>query len=79
MADVYEKIDHPAHYGGDTPYECIKVLDAWGLGRAFAVASCIKYLSRMGKKPDTSELDDLKKVRWYVNYLISKHEGDAEF
>lgn len=24
-----EEINHPERYGGDTPYECIKVLKAW--------------------------------------------------
>ena len=24
-----EMVNHPSHYGGDTVYECIKVLKAW--------------------------------------------------
>lgn len=27
-----ETINHPQHYGGDTTYEAIKVIEAWGLG-----------------------------------------------
>lgn len=28
---VSEQVDHPAHYGGDTTYEAIKVIEAWDL------------------------------------------------
>lgn len=24
-----EEVNHPERYGGDTTYECIKVLEAW--------------------------------------------------
>jgi len=27
-----ESVNHPPHYGGDTTYEAIKVIEAWGLG-----------------------------------------------
>ena len=63
-----EKIDHPAHYGGeDSPTECIKVIEAWGLG--FCLGNCIKYLSRAGKKGD--RLEDLKKALWYLQREIT--------
>ena len=26
-----EQINHPVHYGGDTVYEVIKVIEAWGV------------------------------------------------
>ena len=26
-----ETVNHPQHYGGDTVYEAIKVIEAWGL------------------------------------------------
>lgn len=62
------EINHPQHYGGDTPYECIKVLEAWGLDD-FCLGNVVKYISRAGKKePDL--LKDLLKAQWYLNRKI---------
>lgn len=55
-------IDHPAHYGGDTPYEAIKVIEAWGLG--FNLGNAVKYIARAGKKGD--ETEDIDKALWYL-------------
>ena len=45
-----ETVDHPKHYGGDTLYEAIKVIEAWRLG--FCLGNTVKYISRAGKKGD---------------------------
>lgn len=74
MADT-ETVNHPAHYGGDTTYETIKVLEAWGLDRSFCLGNAVKYLSRAGKKGD--HLEDLRKARWYVNREIEKLEREG--
>lgn len=63
-----EEVHHPPHYGGDTTYECIKVVEAWGLG--FALGNCVKYVCRAGKKGDA--LTDLKKARWYLDREIAR-------
>ena len=63
-----EQVNHPKHYGGDTPYEAIKVIVAWGLG--FCLGNTIKYISRAGKKYPEKELEDLEKARWYLDYRI---------
>ena len=66
-----EHVNHPAHYGGDTEYETIKVLRAWMTPEQFAgfcLGNAIKYLSRAGKKD--AALQDLKKSRWYLDYYI---------
>lgn len=68
-----EKINHPAHYGGDTVYEAIKVIEAWQLG--FCLGNTVKYISRCGKKPDAALLDDLRKAAWYLNREIKNLEG----
>lgn len=68
-------VDHPAHYGGDTSYECIKVLEAWMTAEqasGFNIGNAIKYLSRAGKKGDAVE--DMKKARWYINREIQRLE-----
>lgn len=67
-----ETIHHPQHYGGDTTYEAIKVISAWGLN--FSLGSALKYLCRAGKKPGAEELEDLKKARWYVDWEIRRIE-----
>lgn len=65
-----EKVNHPSHYGGDTVYEAIKVIDAWGLG--FALGNTVKYIARARHKGN--ELEDLKKARWYLDHRIAELE-----
>jgi len=67
-----EKVHHPNHYGGDTTYETIKVIEAWSLD--FCLGSVLKYISRAGKKPGESKLNDLKKARWYIDRAIQAEE-----
>jgi hypothetical protein len=69
-----ERIDHPSHYGGDTIYEVIKVIDAWQLG--FSLGNAIKYIARAGKKFHTSDVEDLKKARWYIDHEIERRERE---
>lgn len=72
-----KKINHPDHYGGDTTYETIKVIEAWGLG--FHLGNVVKYISRAGKKGDIEE--DLKKARWYLDRKIKQieeHKNDPK-
>jgi len=63
---VTETVNHPQHYGGDTVYEAIKVIEAWDLG--FHLGNAVKYICRVGKKG--SDLEDLKKARWYLDRYI---------
>jgi hypothetical protein len=65
---VSESVNHPQHYGGDTTYEAIKVIEAWELG--FCLGNTVKYISRAGKKGDAVE--DLKKARWYLDREIAR-------
>lgn len=67
MPDV---VNHPEHYGADTPYECIKVLEAWMSKEQFVgflKGNVIKYLCRSEKK---NGIEDLKKAQWYINKLV---------
>lgn len=63
------EIDHPDHYGGDTTYETIKVIEAWGLG--FHLGNAVKYISRAGKK-SRNALEDLEKAKWYLDREIQR-------
>lgn len=67
-----EAVNHPSHYGGDTVYEAIKVIMAWGLG--FNLGNAIKYICRAGKKDPTKTLEDLRKARFYLDYEIQEIE-----
>lgn len=72
-----EAVNHPPHYGGgDNPYEAIKVIEAWGLD--FCLGNTAKYISRAGKKSTDSELQDLKKARWYLDRRIQQLEAKAK-
>ena len=71
MADT---VNHPPHYGGgESPYEAIKVIEAWSLG--FCLGNVVKYLARAGRKGDI--LEDLRKARWYLDREITRLEGGA--
>lgn len=65
-----DRVDHPSYYGGDTTYEAIKVIEAWGLG--FHLGNVVKYISRAGKKDQTKELEDLEKASWYLQRRIDQ-------
>lgn len=65
-------VDHPQHYGGDTTYEAIKVIEAWGLG--FNLGNALKYICREASKGGT---EDLRKAQWYLQREIARREADA--
>lgn len=65
-----EAVHHPAHYGGDTAYEVIKVLAAWGLERDALLWNAVKYIARAGKKDPTKLVEDLEKARFYLDRRI---------
>lgn len=78
-----EMINHPAHYGGENnPYEAIKVIEAWDLN--FNLGNCLKYISRLGKKPsenlsnDENTLEDLQKASWYLQREIEKRKKEMK-
>ncbi len=68
---IKKNVDHPSHYGGaDNPYEAIKVLREWRLDKDAYLWNVGKYLSRAGHKDGNSQLQDLTKARWYLDYKI---------
>lgn len=71
-----EKVNHPPHYGGDTTYETIKVIEAWGLD--FHLGNAVKYLSRAGRKPGAEEAVDLRKALWYIERRLTLLEVENE-
>lgn len=74
-----EEVNHPERYGGDTTYECIKVLESWLSPeeyKGFLKGNAIKYLCRAGKKDEI--VQELKKANWYINKLIEKESKEKE-
>lgn len=72
-------ISHPERYGGDTTYECIKVLEAWMPAeqyKGFLRGNAIKYLCRVGKKDET--VQELKKARFYLDKYIEFEETNGK-
>lgn len=65
---VDNSVHHPNHYGGDTVYETIKVIEAWGLG--FHLGNAVKYISRAGKKDPARTREDLEKAKWYLERYL---------
>lgn len=63
-----EAVNNPKHYGGDTTYEAIKVIEAWKLN--FHLGNVVKYISRAGKKDLTKTKEDLLKAKWYLDRYI---------
>jgi hypothetical protein len=66
-----DAVNHPNHYGGDTVYEVIKVIEAWKLG--FNLGNTVKYIGRPGKG---NYLEDLKKASWYLLREINRLERE---
>lgn len=66
-----DAVDHPSHYntGG---IEVIDAIEAWGLGEGFNRGNAIKYIARAGKKDPETEIEDLRKARWYINEEIKR-------
>jgi hypothetical protein len=63
-----ENVNHPDHYGGDSAYETIKVIEAWELD--FHLGNAVKYISRCLKKDNT--IQDLEKAKWYIERKIEQ-------
>ena len=70
-----ESIDNPIKpsYYNDTKITPFDVIDDWGLN--FYEGNAIKYIKRAGKKDGNSRLQDLKKVREYIEHEIKAEEG----
>ena len=62
-----EKVNHPPHYNSGN-IEVIDAIEDWGLD--FIEGNVVKYITRSKHKGD--RLGDLKKARWYLDYLIAK-------
>lgn len=67
-----DPIDRPAHYTYSA-IEPIDAIEAWELG--FHLGNVVKYIARAGRKG--SEIQDLKKARWYLDRAIKHLEQET--
>lgn len=63
------KVDHPPHYNVGK-IEVIDAIEDWQLG--FHEGNVVKYVARAPHKG--SQLEDLKKARWYLDRRIQQME-----
>lgn len=67
----HDPVNHPQHYGGDTPYETIKVMKARLTPEEF-IGACkfnvYKYNDRAKQKG--CELENYRKAQFYQNALV---------
>ena len=70
---LHDPVEHPAHYtmGG---IEVIDAIEAWSLG--FHLGNVVKYVARSEHKG--SQLEDLRKARWYLDREIQRLQRAAE-
>lgn len=61
------------NYYNDTKITPFDVIDDWELN--FYLGNAIKYIKRAGKKEGNSRLQDLKKIREYIEHEIHDEEG----
>jgi hypothetical protein len=69
---------HPQHYGGDVPYEVIKVIEAWEEmfpHLTWGLFTAIKYIPRAGLKDPNKEIEDLEKAAWYLQHEINRKKA----
>lgn len=67
---VNDVVNHPSHYT-DGKFETIEAIESWRLG--YHLGNAVKYISRAGKKSKDTELEDLRKARWYIKRYLDYH------
>lgn len=67
-----DNVNHPSHYiSHASGVECIQIVRHMG----FNIGNVIKYCWRAGLKDCHTDIEDLKKARWYLDDEIKMREG----
>ena len=74
--EVKQPIHRPAHYGSKSGQDVIDVAEDFGIVDNAYKFNMLKYILRGGKKEGNSELEDMLKVREYVDRYIGKLRGE---
>ena len=71
-----QMVSHPPHYQSETGMEVIDVIEAFTFDlkgiEAVATGNVLKYICRFKQK---NGIQDLKKAKWYLEYLINHIEN----
>jgi len=62
---------NPAHYK-DLVHDPLTVMDEFGHSMSFSIGNVLKYVMRAEKK---NGIEDYKKARWYLNWIIATKSG----
>lgn len=71
--DMIERVCHPSHYNHGK-IEVIDFIEDQELG--FPLGNAVKYICRCRWKDNM--LEDLKKARWYIDWVIKELEDDEQ-
>lgn len=71
-----ENLNHRDYYGGDSPYEALKIIFYYNLG--FCLGNVLKYIIRAGRKDPTKKIEDLKKAQVYLQREIEHLQSQGE-
>ena len=66
--DDYEKVTHPKHYNWIPGVECIDIIE-W---MSFNLGNAVKYIWRVGTKPNEDPEIELRKAIFYLEREIAR-------
>ena len=69
-----EAVSHPLHYNA-AKMEVIDAIAGLGHAEGFCVGNIIKYVTRYRHK---GGVEDLKKAKWYIDYMIENCENKEQ-
>lgn len=72
LYELYDEVNNPSHYTEGRKFEPAFVINDWGLN--WYIGTCIKYLSRMGRKDDSDK--EISKALWYIIAEIANNHKD---
>lgn len=71
-------IDPPHYFGADNDIQCIDAIrESMSIQefKGYLKGTVYKYIWRAGKKRQSTELTDLRKAQWFMNYLVHFSEA----
>lgn len=74
-----DNVNHPSHYESNTSLECIESMEIMfgeSMVTAFCLLNAYKYIWRHKHK---NGLEDLKKAKWYLDYISKWHPDKLDF
>lgn len=74
-----DNVNHPSHYESNTSLECIESMEIMfgeSMVTAFCLLNAYKYVWRHKHK---NGLEDLKKAKWYLDYILKNHQDKLDF